>query len=98
MLTLDFALLADATLGNIDLDSSAWPVVIDEVKPRHHYLGRVIWRSCKSQRQMSGPSQCPCSLPTASCSLWSISGQKQPIHEQEGVTLCKRGTQEGDDK
>ena len=30
MLTLDFALLADPTMSNIDLDNSAWPVVIDE--------------------------------------------------------------------
>ena len=36
MLTYDFALQADATMSNIDLDNSAWPVVIDEVKhPRH---------------------------------------------------------------
>ncbi len=31
MLTLDFGLIADDQLSNIDLESSAWPVVIDEV-------------------------------------------------------------------
>ena len=31
MLTLDFGLVADDQLSNIDLESSAWPVVIDEV-------------------------------------------------------------------
>mmetsp|Transcript_16481 Transcript_16481/g.33831 ORF Transcript_16481/g.33831 Transcript_16481/m.33831 type:complete len:252 (+) Transcript_16481:118-873(+) len=30
LLTLDFALTADATMSNIDLDNSAWPIVIDE--------------------------------------------------------------------
>ncbi|KAJ1478825.1 hypothetical protein T484DRAFT_1816538, partial [Baffinella frigidus] len=30
LLTLDFALQANDDFSNIDLDSSAWPVVIDE--------------------------------------------------------------------
>jgi len=40
-LLLEFSQTANATLSNIDLDSSAWPVVIDEVLPPSHLCLRA---------------------------------------------------------